>query len=65
MPDLRVDIHGTIVLLTPLTAKAGRWIDDNVEIESWQRFGDVIAVEPRYVGGLIAGAIQDGLEFDQ
>jgi hypothetical protein len=65
MPDLRVDTHGTVVLLTPLTAKARRWIDNNVEIEPWQLFGDVIAVEPRYVGGLITGAIQDGLEIEQ
>ena len=65
MPDLRVDTHGTVVLLTPLTAKARRWIDSNVEIEPWQRFGDVIAVEPRCVDGLIAGAIQDGLEIEQ
>ena len=65
MPDLRLDIHGTVVLLTPLTAKATRWIDDKVEIEPWQRFGDVIAIEPRYVDGLIAGAIQDGLEIEQ
>jgi hypothetical protein len=65
MPDLRVDTHGTVVLLTPLTAKARRWIDDNVEIEPWQLFGDVIAIEPRYVSGLIAGAIQDGLEIEQ
>ena len=65
MPDLRVDTHGTVVLLTPLTAKARRWIDNNVEIEPWQLFGDVIAVEPRCVDGLIAGAIQDGLEIEQ
>ena len=29
---------------------ARRWIDDNVEVEPWQRLGDVIAVEPRCIG---------------
>jgi hypothetical protein len=65
MPDLRVDFHGAVALLTPLTATAREWIDDNVEVEPWQRFGDVIAVEPRCVGELIAGAIEDGLEIER
>jgi len=34
-----------------------RWIDDNREIEPWQWFGGAIAVEPRYFGGLIVGAM--------
>jgi hypothetical protein len=65
MPDIRVDAHGTVVLLTPLTETARQWIDDNVEVEPWQRFGDVIAVDPRCIEGLIASAMEDELEIER
>src|SRR3954447_20090520 len=47
--DFRLTYHGTITTITPLSEACREWLDENVEIEAWQRFGPSIAVEPRYV----------------
>ena len=64
MPDLRVDNHGSIILVTPLTPAGEEWIDINVSPEPWQWLGRGLAVEPRYAGALIEGAMGDGLEVE-
>jgi hypothetical protein len=39
-------------------------VETNVEIEPWQRFGNAIAVEPRYVEQLAEAMIKDGLVME-
>ncbi len=58
--DIRVENHGSIVLLQPLNPAAREWLDQHVAWE--QKFGNAIVVEPRYVAGIVQGAINDGLE---
>jgi hypothetical protein len=50
--------------MTPLTARCREWVEANVEIEAWQRFGDAIAVEPRYVEQLAEAMIGEGLVIE-
>jgi hypothetical protein len=59
--DFRVTYHGTLTTITPLTDRCREWVETNVEIEPWQRFGNAIAVEPRYVEQLAEAMIEDGL----
>jgi len=62
--DFRVTYHGTITTVTPLTDRCREWIEENVEIEPWQRFGSAIAVEPRYVEQLAEAMIEQGLVIE-
>lgn len=58
--DARIENHGSIVLVRPLTAAADAWLDDNVG-DGAQTFGGAIVVEPRYLYELVAGMQADGL----
>jgi hypothetical protein len=62
--DFRLTYHGTITTLTPLTDRCREWVKENVEIEPWQRFGNAIAVEPRYVQQLAIAMIEGGLVME-
>src|SRR2546421_13020437 len=62
--DFRVTYHGTITTITPLSDACREWLEDNVAIEPWQRFGTSIAVEPRYVQQLAEAMIGDGLVIE-
>ena len=63
--DFSVAYHGTITTVTPLSNACRVWLDENVAIEPWQRFGDAIAVDPRYVEQLAQVMIEDGLVMER
>lgn len=58
--DVRVDNHGSVVLLTPLTDAAEQWMVEN--IPDAQHWVNARVVEPRYVETVLDGMITDGLE---
>ena len=63
--DFRVTYHGTVTTITPLTDLCRQWLEDNVAIEDWQRFGTSIAIKPRYVEQLAdAMMIEEGLVME-
>lgn len=62
MADLQVEDHGSIVLLRPLTDAGEQFIEERLDNEEAQYWGNAIAVEPRYVGDIVQGAQGDGLE---
>ena len=62
--DFRVTYHGTITTITPLSDRCREWLEENVEIEPWQRFGNAIAVEPRYVEQLAEAMMEAGLVIE-
>ena len=59
-PDATVENHVSIALVRPHTRAARDWIRGNVE-DTAQYFGAALAVEPRYVAGLVEGMIALGL----
>ena len=61
MTDIRVENHGSIILLRPLTPAGSGWLDENIGPDA-PSFGLAIACEPRYVSDIIDGARADGLE---
>jgi hypothetical protein len=65
MADFRIMHHGTISTVTPLTNRCKAWLDEKVEAEGWQWFGDQLAVEPRYVDQVVEGMIEDGLMIER
>jgi hypothetical protein len=62
--DFRVTYHGTVTTVTTLTDACREWVEENVEIEPWQRFGNAIAVEPHYVEQLAEAMIEEGLVME-
>lgn len=61
-PDFRIDNHGSILILNALTPAAQEWVADHIpeDAMSWGAHGTV--VEPRYMGDIVDGIINDGLE---
>lgn len=64
MSDVRIEDHGSVALVRPLTRAGSDWLDVNVEAECWQWFGGALAVEPRFVETLFAGMDGDGLAVE-
>ena len=62
--DFCVTYHGTITTITPLSDACREWLEENVEIEPWQRFGTSIAIEPRYLDHLAEAMIEEGLVME-
>src|SRR5437868_9644279 len=50
--------------ITALSDACREWVEENVEIEAWQRFGNSIAIEPRYVDHLAEAMIEEGLVME-
>lgn len=63
--DLAVEPHGSVVLLVPVTAAGRAWVEENVLAEDWQWLGGKIAMEPRAVASVLAGAVGDGLTWER
>jgi hypothetical protein len=42
--DFQIAYNGMIATVTPLTDACREWLEENVEIEPWQRLGRAIAV---------------------
>lgn len=61
-PDIQVENHFTLFLIWPLSTRGESWIQENVSQDS-QRFGNALAVEPRYVADIMQGMSADGLIF--
>ena len=61
--DVRIENHGSLFLVHPLTPCATQWIQENI-LEESQSFGDALVVEPRYIEVLVQGMVNDGLEVE-
>jgi len=61
MADVKIENHGSLVLIRPLTEAASDWLDENIS-EDAQHFGGAVVVEPRYVEAIVEGMQDDGLE---
>jgi hypothetical protein len=60
--DVRIDNHGSILIVNGLTEAGREWMDNNLASDAltWGAHG--IVVEPRYLGDIVEGMINDGLE---
>lgn len=63
MADIRIENHGSIMLLHPLTTEAWAWVEDNLPDDRQEWCGGVV-VEPRYVANIVTGMQDDGLEVE-
>ena len=63
-PDVQVENHGSLFLLRPLSDYAADWIEWHVDVNSAMFFGGALVVEPRYVGLIAKGMLEDGLRIE-
>jgi hypothetical protein len=62
-PDIRVENHGSVVLLRPATVAGREWLKAHCDRSGYQPFtGGTLLCEPRFVAGIVAGARKAGLE---
>ena len=64
LADVLIADHGSVALFTPMTPIARQWVEENVEVEPWQRVGGSVACEPRCLNDLVAGMQEEGLAVD-
>jgi hypothetical protein len=62
--DVTVSGGGTVYLFHLESNDAHDWVEEHVQLESWQRLGSAFAVEHRYAGPLIEGMVGDGLRVE-
>lgn len=57
--------QGTVVAFYTETDEERQWVDENVELEDWQRLGGMgFAVEHRCAGPLIEGLQAEGFTMN-
>lgn len=61
-PDVEVDNHGSLFMITPRSDAASKWIVANVGKKA-QQWGKAFACEPRYVNDLVDGMREYGLRI--
>ena len=60
--DFRVEFHGAIILLVPLTRSGCAWVNKNIGADNgFQPYWPTVILEPRYLDGVIAGIRKHGL----
>lgn len=57
---MRVENYGSICLVRPETEAEEKWLEDTAP-EDAQWLGNALAVEPRYVAGVLEAAEADGI----
>jgi hypothetical protein len=63
--DFNYRNEGTIFLLIPNTEIAHDWINENLYIESWQKFGNNVAIDHRCFVPIYEGIENDGLLIEE
>ncbi len=60
--DFRVEFHGAILLLVPLSKSGRAWIDKNIGADNgYQPYYPTVVVEPRYLDDILGGIRKFGL----
>lgn len=52
--NFKISFNGSIVTIQPKTKKSAEWIDNNLSVESWQKFGPAVVIDSRFAEDIIA-----------
>lgn len=63
-PDFRVQDHGSIVLLEPVSAEAQHFVQAFVSVPDYAWHGNAFVVEHRYADNLLSGIVGNGLTVE-
>ena len=62
--DFHISDHGSVCILYPNTPEACAWASDNLP-DDCMRWGPLgVVIEPRYIGAIREGIINDGLTIN-
>jgi hypothetical protein len=64
MSDVRMHSRGLMVGFEPVSEPAKDWFAENVYGDGCQRLGDVLWVEQRFAGDLVAVLTEAGLQVE-
>lgn len=59
--DFLLANHGSVCILNAITAEACQWADDHLTDDALRWGPSGIVIEPRYVGDIVQGIVDDGL----
>jgi hypothetical protein len=60
--DFRVEFHGAIILLCPLTKPGFRWIEKHIGADNgYQPYYPTVILGPRYINDVLVGIRRNGL----
>lgn len=59
--DIRVDHHGSIAIIVPVSPAGQAWLDEHITDEEVQYWASGVVCEPRYVSHILDGMTADGL----
>ena len=61
--DFKLENHGSLFLLRPLTTLAREWMNEHLPLDhpETQFFAGAIVVETRYIGPIVEGIVAAGL----
>lgn len=60
--DFETVDHGSIVILTPTSVAARRWLNETAPDDA-QWWGRGLVVEPRYLDGVLSAAVDAGFNL--
>jgi hypothetical protein len=60
-PDVLVRNEGTVFVFCALSSRAKRWIQENVQSDAYEWFGNALVVEHRFAWALGTGMKDAGL----
>jgi hypothetical protein len=63
MTDFTISYHGSISLLTPISAAAKEWVAERISDDA-QWFGHAVMIEHRYVDDVVNDAMAAGFEVE-
>lgn len=55
----------TVLLLCPLTSEATKWVEDNVNCADYQKMGQNVVVEHRYITDIVEAMQQEGFKYGE
>jgi dipeptidase len=65
MIDLSFQDRGSVWIMRAKTKAGHAWISEKVEVPSYMRIGNGIAIDHRMVGDIMAGALEEGLSIGE
>lgn len=64
MADIRIEDHGSIMMVRPISEAGEAWVNENLTNPETQFWGGAAACERRYVEDIVYGVQCDGLEVE-
>ena len=62
--DFRIENHGSIIAITPMSEAARAWVNENLQTEPWQWLGGSLCVDWRMAEPIFAALNEVGFTVE-